>query len=285
MVQELRPRGIGEMLDAAVALYRSRLRRLLTVTAAVVVPVQILSTIVLLSAQPDGFSPNFTGGLSPRYDSGSAAAQLAAYLVILLVGLISTAFVTAVCTRIVADAYIERPAGDADAVRLAAGRIFAVAGVSLLVAMAQVAGLLFCLVGVIVPITLFAVAVPALVLEGVGVFRALGRSIELTKTHFLRVLGLVLTAQLLGIVVNLGLAAAVAALLRTGGGTTALVISQGIASTVAAVLTTPFIAAAIVSCYFDLRIRNEAFDVQLLMQHNDARHAAAHAAVPPAAAR
>src|SRR5256714_15459261 len=141
MVQELRPRGIGEMLDAAVALYRSRLRRLLTVTAAVVVPMQILSTIVLLSAQPDGFSPNFTGGLSPRYDSGSAPAQLAAYLVILLVGLISTAFVTAVCTRILADAYIERPAGDARAVRLAGGRPLAGAGVGLLPPTGPVAGL------------------------------------------------------------------------------------------------------------------------------------------------
>jgi len=40
------------------------------------------------------------------------------------------------------------------------------------------------------------------------------------------------------------------------------------------VLTTPFVATAIVVLYFDLRIRDEAFDVQLLMQRNDARIAA-----------
>ena len=71
--------------------------------------------------------------------------------------------------------------------------------------------------------------------------------------------------------------------MRNGGNTAAGVISQGVATTVVAVFTTPFIAAAIVACYFDLRIREEAFDVQLLMQRNDARHAAARTAVPPAA--
>ena len=46
-------------------------------------------------------------------------------------------------------------------------------------------------------------------------------------------------------------------------------IAQGIANAIAALLTTPFVAAAIVALYFDLRIRDEAFDVQLAMQRND----------------
>ena len=49
-----------------------------------------------------------------------------------------------------------------------------------------------------------------------------------------------------------------------------MVIGQSIANTIAGVLTTPFVATAIVVLYFDLRIRDEAFDVQLLMQRNDA---------------
>ena len=41
------------------------------------------------------------------------------------------------------------------------------------------------------------------------------------------------------------------------------------------VLTGPIqVATAVVVLYFDLRIRDEAFDVQLLMQRNDARIAA-----------
>ena len=39
MVPELRPRGIGEILDAAVALYRARFGQLIRYSAIVVVPV------------------------------------------------------------------------------------------------------------------------------------------------------------------------------------------------------------------------------------------------------
>jgi hypothetical protein len=262
MVPELRPRGIGELLDLAVVLYRRRLGRLLLVTLAVVLPVQIFSTLVLLSAQPDRFSPNLNGGVSPVFASGSAAVQLAAVVVILVANLIATTFVTAVCTRIVADTYVQHPEERGAAVRVATRRVFALTGLAVLVAMSQT---------LIAPIAFFAVATPVLVLEGTGVFRALGRSIELTKSHFLRVLGLVVTAQLLGALLSLGLAVGVAALFRNDDGSAALVITQGMANTIAAVLTTPLLASAIVACYFDLRIRNEAFDVQLLMQRNDAR--------------
>ena len=272
------------MLDVAVAIYRSCARRLVLVALAVEVPVQLLVTIVLLSAQPDSFAVNITGSAAPTFESPST--QLAATFVVLLISVVSTAFVLAVCTRIVADAYVGLAGGGpAEAARCAVGRIFAVIGLALLTALSQLAGLVFCLVGAAVPLALFAVAMPVLILEGVGVFAALGRSVTLTKAHFFRVLGLVVTAQLLTAVLNIGLTLAVAAAMRNSGNATAGVISQGIANTVVAVLTTPFIAAAIVACYFDVRIRNEAFDVQLLMQRNDARHAAAHASAPPAAAR
>jgi hypothetical protein len=43
------------------------------------------------------------------------------------------------------------------------------------------------------------------------------------------------------------------------------VLAQSLANAVASVLTTPFVAAATVALYFDLRIRDEAFDVQVAM--------------------
>jgi hypothetical protein len=270
MVPELRPRGIGEILDLAVALYRARFRRLMAVSAAVVVPVQALSTIVLLSAEPDGFEFTVTGTAAPSYDAASQAVQLGASLVVLMVGVVSSAFVTAVSTRVVAGAYVDQP--ETQAVRLAFRRVRSVVGLSLLVALSQVAGVLACFVGLVVPLALFAVAVPALVLEGTGVFAALSRSVSLTKANFWRVLGLVMTAQLLTVVVNLGLGAAAATVLLRGGA--AGLLTSGIANAVAALLTTPFVATAIVACYFDLRIRAEAFDVQLMLQRDAARDTA-----------
>jgi hypothetical protein len=271
MVSELRPRGIGEVLDTAVALYRARFRKLILVAATVVIPVQVLSALVLLSAQPDHYNLNVTGTVSPQYDSNSVAVGFAALIVITLVSVLSTALITAVCTRIVADAYIDRESITRDAVQVVRPRVFAIAGLSILIIICEGIGFVFCFVGVLVPITLFAVAIPTLILEGVGVSAAISRSVNLTKAHAGHVLGLVLTARLLVIVLNGALAIAVNYLLRSGHSVVGAVIGQSIASAVAGILTTPFAATAVVALYFDLRIRDEAFDVQLLMQRNEPR--------------
>jgi hypothetical protein len=270
MVSELRPRGIGEILDTAVALYRARFRKLTLVAAIVVIPVQVLSALVLLSAQPESYNRlNVTGSVSPQYDANSALIGLAAFLVITVVSLLSTAFVIAVCTRIVADAYIDRDSGARAAVRAVRPRVFAVIGLTILVTICQAIGFAFCIVGVLVPLTLFAVAIPALILEGITVSTAISRSINLTRANAGHVLGVVLVARLLVSVLSVGLSAAVIVVLRSGHSVVSAVIGQSIANAVAAILTTPFVATATVALYFDLRIRNEAFDVQLLMQRNE----------------
>lgn len=275
MVPELRPRGIGEVLDAAVALYRARFGQLLRVTAYVVFPLQALASLIVLSAQPDKFNVSITGSATPSGDAGSAAAQAGATFTVLAIALVSTAFVVAVCTRIVADAYVDHPEKSAEAMRVAGRRLFAVIGVSVVVAIAEGLGFLACFVGVAIPLVLFAVAVPVLILEQTGVFASLGRSARLTKSRFFHVLGLIAAAQLLGYVVSFSLTGLVNYLLRDSGNTTLLVMLQGLAAAVSATVTRPFLATVTVALYFDLRVRVEGFDVQMLMQRVDARHAAA----------
>ena len=270
------------MLDAAVRLYRSRARHLIRVAAYIIIPVQILNTIVLLSAQPSGYQIGVTGNVSPTYDSGSASAQLAANVIVLIAPLLATAFVVAVCARIVADAYSGRPDAGNAAGKVARRRALSIIGLEILILLCDVLGFLACGIGVLAPLTWFAVAVPALILEGTTAGAALSRSFNLTKTHFFRVLGLVLSVQLLTVVLSLGLAAGVNLLVHHGANVTSAVIAQGLANVIATTITTPFAAAAIVVCYFDLRIRDEGFDVQLMMQAVDDRHAAA-ALTPPAA--
>jgi len=278
MVADLRPRGIGEILDGAVTLYRARFARLILAAAVVVVPVQILSTLVLLSAQPNSFSPNLAGSATPQFDNQSAALQLGALAIVLLVSVVSTAFVVALSTRVVADAYTDRGEAMGEAVRLVGRRFLAVIGASIIVALCEIAGIFLCGVGYLIALAFFAVTVPVIILEGTSVFTALGRSTTLTRSHLFRVLGLLLMSQLLTSVLTFSFAIAVNIWLNHGASATAAIVTQGLGNTVAQCLTTPFAATAVVVMYFDLRIRNEGFDVQLTMQRNDARHAAMHAA-------
>jgi hypothetical protein len=265
VIPELRPRGIGEILDAAVSLYRARFGQLVRYAAIVVVPVQLLLTIVLLSAQPDNYSVTLNGNATPQFDT--TRAQLGATVVVLLVGWLTHALVTAVTTRIVANAYIGYDEAAPQAARTAVHRFLPVIAVGLLVGLCEVLGLALCGVGTFAAQALFVAAIPVVILERRRVFAAMGRSIELTKSHFWHVLGVVLTASLIGAILNVALVTALRVWAARGASSTALVGAQGVVNIVASVLTTPFVAAASVALYFDLRIRDEAFDVQMAMAH------------------
>jgi hypothetical protein len=275
MVPELRPRGIGEILDLAVSLYRTSFRRIVLLSAIVVLPVQVLSTLVLLSAQPEdtGLNLDFTGAAAPDYDIENLMLQLAASFVLLFVGLVSSAFVVGLCSRPVADTYVGT-AGRWKRGSIGGRGFVAVLTTALLFALTQFAGAFVCGVGIYAAATLFAVAMPVVVLEGVGPTKALGRSLHLTKQHFFRVLGIVVSAQALETVLNLGLAAAITAWLFNSSHADGAVLVQGLATAAGALITEPFLATVMVVVYFDVRIREEGFDVQLLMQRNDERHAA-----------
>jgi hypothetical protein len=263
VIPELRPRGIGEILDAAVSLYRARFGVLVRYAALVVVPVQVFLTVVLLSAQPDSFSLTLNGNATPQFDT--SRAQLGATVVVLLAGWITSSLVEAVTARIVADAYVGSAEEVSTAARTAARRILTVLAVGLAVGLCQVAGLFLCLVGALAVRAFFAVAIPAVILERKRVFSSMGRSIELTRTHFWHALGVVVAAMLIGALLNAALASALNIWSARGASASAIVITQGFANIIASCVTTPFVATVAVALYFDLRIRDEAFDVQLAM--------------------
>jgi hypothetical protein len=263
VIPELRPRGIGEILDAAVTLYRARFGQLVRYAALVVVPVQFLLTLVFLSAQPDRYTLTLNANATPQLSTNRA--ELAVTFVVLVVGALTHSFVSAVTTRVVADEYVGYPEPAGQAARAAARRFLAVLGVAVLVGLSELAGLLFCFVGVFAAQALFAVAIPVVILERRRVFAAMGRSWELTRSHFWHVLGLILSASILSALLNGGLAIVLNVWSARGASPTSLAIAQGLANSVALLLTAPFVAAAIVALYFDLRIRDEAFDVQMAL--------------------
>ena len=244
-------------------LYRARFGQLVRYAAIVVIPVQVLLTIVLLSAQPDRFSVTINGSATPQLQSN--AAQLGATVVVLVVGLLTHAFVASVTSRIVADEYIGNPEPAGDAARTAARRFLTVVGVALLVGLCELLGLLLCGVGLFAAQALLSVSIPIVILERRRAFAALSRSMELTRSHFWHALGVVLTAGLLSAVLNFALATALNIWSARGASSTAVVIAQGVVNSIGTLITTPFAAAAIVALYFDLRIRDEAFDVQMAM--------------------
>src|SRR5439155_24030073 len=162
----------------AVALYRSQFLRVLVRAACVMVPVQVLSTIILLSAQPTGYTVNFAGQPQAQSDTRSALLLLTATLAVAVITYAAAAFVVALCARPYADAYIG-VSGRWKRGTVGGRNIGSVFAGAVIVALLYLAGVVVCFVGYFVALAFFAATLPALVLEGIGPFQAVGRSFTL----------------------------------------------------------------------------------------------------------
>ena len=121
----------------------------------------------------------------------------------------------------------------------------------------------------------FSVASPAMVLENLGVFAAIGRSWSLTRGNFWRLFGInILTAIITSIVAGIfgGIAGALGAIFVVVGSSspedviaslnTTYILTM-VMSTIAQLLILPFTSSVNALLYIDLRMRKEGLDVEL----------------------
>lgn len=121
----------------------------------------------------------------------------------------------------------------------------------------------------------FSVASPAMVLENLGVFAAIGRSWSLTRGNFWRLFGInILTAVITSMVAGIfgGIAGALGAIFVVVGSSspedviaslnTTYILTM-VTSTIAQLLILPFTSSVNALLYIDLRMRKEGLDVEL----------------------
>jgi hypothetical protein len=272
VLTNLRPRGVGEILDAAVALYRARFGTLMRVTALIVLPVQLLNVLITLSSTPSDATANASTVFSPR---DSIWVPLAGNLVITVIALLSNALAVAAVTRVIADAYLDAgPTTAGASARFAMRRGGSVLGLALLVNVLVLVGGLMCgIPGIWLQVSL-AVAMPALLLERLRIGQALNRSFALVKHRFWPCFAVHYLGALLTFVVSSSIAGGLALGMRSRvHGGVAIATVGGVTGAVTSLLTTPFLACAVVVLYFDLRIRKEGFDVQMAVHRLDTAHA------------
>ncbi len=115
--------------------------------------------------------------------------------------------------------------------------------------------------------------VPALMLEPVGIFGAIGRGFRLTRKQFWRTFGIaLLTILVVGIAANvlafpIGIIGQVATVaVGAQYALLVLVVTQAFSQVIAAAFVTPFTSAVTSLQYIDQRMRKEAYDVELMQQ-------------------
>jgi hypothetical protein len=121
---------------------------------------------------------------------------------------------------------------------------------------------LFLLVSGIAQVFL-ALAIPAIVYEGVSGFRGMARSWQLVKGAFWRTVGVIVLLSILVLILTLVTYLIVDLPSNALRGDVALAYDV-VAQAVATIIATPISLITITLLYFDRRIRREAFDLEML---------------------
>lgn len=233
----LRPLSLGEVLDVSFGLYRSRFSTLVTVAV-------VTQTLPLVL----GLYLEASGGVAQNLGLGLANALLA--LVLGTVG-------TAASTMIVSGAYLGQESDAKTALIRAFGFIGTLIAISLVVGILVGLGLILLIVPGLIALAGYAVSTPAAILEAPQTqSSAMSRSWELTRGFRGKVLGTMLVGFLLIYLPSIALGA-----LGEAGGLVSRVL--GI---VLQVLAYPYMYVLTTVMYYDLRVRKEGFDLEVLAQ-------------------
>jgi hypothetical protein len=269
----LRPLGIGEILDVGIKIYTRNWLTLWKIVVFVVLPAQILVNLIQVSATPSDL--NLSSG-GPGFSRGQPVVVTNHDLTVFVVGVGAGAIIgflagllaQAACFRAIADAYLGEEALWSSSLRYALRRLPAVIVLALAAGFLEFLGAILCIIPGIYLWGAFYVAIPALLVEGAGPFRALGRSRRLVKGRWWTTFGVAIVGYLLVAIISFALTAVVVGLAFSNparNSATGFILNT-LASTVGSMLTTPAAAAFATVLYIDLRVRKEGFDLYLLAQ-------------------
>lgn len=297
----LRPLGLGDLYDGAFRIIRYNPK--VTVGAPVLVSAVALLLPVLLTALLSwgaGLTLDPESNDLSRGDVVAIVAIVGSLAVGALGQFVGTLLVTGMIAHVVLAAAVGRRLGLGEAWRATHGKRWRILGLTLLLALAWVVagavyvglwfvalqltdstaalvvfGVVMTLAAAAVAIFLYVrvtyLAIATLVLEDVGVLGAYGRAFRLTRGAFWRTFGIALlttvVAQVAAAVLTcpLGiLAGVVSVAVPPEHEFVASIVLQALSTVLSAALVTPFMTTVSTLQYVDLRMRQEAFDVELM---------------------
>jgi hypothetical protein len=273
---DLRPMTVADILDGAFTIIKARPVRIFGITALFVVPVYLFMAYLQRDLLDTGLLDIYSSDPAVVTESSedTSDANTVSFLMLVLPSLALVGVATAIgrMVRSWSDGQ-DPPAGTLLA---AVGRASGALLVSwVIVHLAEAASFLACFIPIIFVMPLFAVTAPVIGVEGAGPFTAIKRSCTLAGRRYWPVVG---ESWLIGVVAWLlsnalgGLPQALVAWFGVGVAWPLLAVGN----VLGAMITTPFVAAATVLLYLDLRVRTEGLDLELA-----ARDLAADAADAP----
>jgi hypothetical protein len=265
---DLRPLSVGEILDRTFTLYREHFLLFLGICA---IP-QILLLMVNL-AQVFVAVPGKQGKTAAiaQMSAGMGVAAVILGILVLIVWLIVHLFAQGATVIAVSELYLGRTITISESFRRMRGEVGNLFGVILLNGLATGAAFILLIIPGIYVMCRLVVCIPAALIEDLGPRTSLDRSFELTKDNAGRAFLIILLYFALSFAAGALFAAPFQFMMVLSAAKSHpeamrmwMALTQ-IGSTIATTLVTPVLTIASAILYYDLRVRKEAFDLQMMM--------------------
>jgi MFS family permease len=251
---EIRPNSVSQTIDAVFKIYLQRFVPLVTIAAVVSAPIVLLQGIANLSLidQLESADVDAITELSDVWDV-IAPQNVAASLLLAVLGWVAAALTSGAVVVVVADAYLGRLTTWQDALQRAMGRLGPLLIGSLLFGLGVALGFIFFIIPGLILAVGWSVFGPAAVVEDIGGSQALGRAWSLTRGRRWPVLGAFLVMFIIVAILSSVIGAALSS-------DPEFTFFDVVVNVVINILTAPLMAATAGVLYLELRARHEPFD-------------------------
>lgn len=287
---ELRPLGVGDVLDRTFTVYRSKPLVFIALSAIWYLLLVLVFAVLAVAIFAGGLASFARQPTNPSPDQIASAALgiIGFVLVAVIVAILAFSAQSASLVHVAARRYLAKDVAIGESFRAgisASGRLF-IAGVLVFLAIVAVWAVLLVVAAVTNQGLAFVVAIPAaivataflacswlvapvvVVVEKMGPISALGRAWRLSGGHRWRIFGIQILLFILNLVLSLligGLFGGLAAFGQSGqpGQFGVSTVVQSLVNLASTIVWAPVEWIAFTVLYYDLRVRKEAFDLQL----------------------
>jgi hypothetical protein len=255
---QFEPMTVGQIIDKTFKLWRSNFIRFAALISVMYIPLFVIQFLwrrtFLVPMSADG--------------QPEMGPFIISTIVTLILAIVGQNLASAALMKSISQSYLGKQTSVGQAYRTMLPRLLAIILASILVALVVGVGFLLLVVPGIIFSLWFSLTIPVLILEGTGASKSMSRSKDLVSGNLGRVFGLgIVVVFITGIIGWIfGFIGGVIGIQLVETSPTLAQFLASLFSLIGQVMALPISAAAYILLYYDLRIRKEGFDLEMLAQ-------------------
>jgi hypothetical protein len=286
------PMTVSRIFDATFKIYKHNFVRFLAIIAILYVPISLISIVSVSffksemsapviepipSEPPEGSDEagieseaEYATEGSPQFAEPNPLAMTAGFVGIAIGGILTLLghkLYQGALIKSVSEFYLGKDISVAEAYKAVLPKFLRLIGAGILIVMVIYVGLIFLVVPGVIFGLWFSLTIPIIIVENLGITAAMSRSKQLVKGNMGKVFGVGFLILLISWAISIpfGYGGTLISLLTSQDEFISFLIQNTIGA-IGQILAIPIGAAAWILLYYDLRIRKEGFDLEMLAQ-------------------